>query len=411
MSCLKGLLIQSCFIVIMMVAIQLSPEQAAACYITQETGATETTAAENKPEDTEPGSVTPAAGQDDLATLKKKWQDLDQQLAATEAQYKQATDPAVQETIKKQYVSLTEQASALVIEMKQAAEASFVADPSNQEAAKTLVGIMMNDVEFGRDQEALRIGDLLIKGNVDPAFFKAAAGADRLSIDSKELFDEMTIRQIEAKADDLPRVKLKTNQGDIVVELFENQAPMAVGNFVNLVESGFYNGLKFHRVVEGFMAQGGDPEGNGTGGPDYNIPCECYTPEARRHFTGSLSMAHAGKDTGGSQFFLTFRRTKNLDGKHTVFGRVIEGTDLLDKLTRTYDFQTNQPLPDVTPDAIESAEVIRKRDHEYVPTKVGETEEPASTDPPAQPGKTDDGKTDDGEAAKQKDQDQENDQG
>lgn len=412
MSCLKGLLIQSCFIVIMMVAIQFSPEQAAACYITQETGATENNAAENKPEDTEPGSVTPDPGQDDLATLKKKWQDLDQQLAATEAQYKQATDPAVQETIKQQYLSLTEQASALVLEMKQAAEAGFVADPSNQEAAKTLVGIMMNDVEFGRDQEALRIGDLLIKGNVDPAFFKTAAGADRLSIDSKELFDEMTIRQIEAKADDLPRVKLKTNQGDIVVELFENQAPMAVGNFVNLVESGFYNGLKFHRVVEGFMAQGGDPEGNGTGGPDYNIPCECYTPEARRHFTGSLSMAHAGKDTGGSQFFLTFRRTKNLDGKHTVFGRVIEGTDLLDKLTRTYDFQTNQPLPDVTPDAIESAEVIRKRDHEYVPTKVGEAAEPASTDPPpSQPGKTDDGKTDDGESAKQKDQDQENDQG
>ena len=209
MSCLKGWLIQSCFIVIMMVAILLSPEQLAACYTTQETDAAENNASDNKPENTEPASVTPDAGQDDLATLKKKWQDLDQQLAATEAQYRQATDPAVQATIKKQYVSLTEQASALVLAIKQAAEASFVADPSNQEAAKTLVGIMMNDVEFGRDQEALRIGHVLIKGNVDPAFFKAAAGADRLSIDSKELFDEMTIRQIEAKADDLPQVNSK----------------------------------------------------------------------------------------------------------------------------------------------------------------------------------------------------------
>ena len=134
------------------------------------------------------------------------------------------------------------------------------------------------------------------------------------------------------------------------------------------------------------MAQGGDPDGNGTGGPGYNIACECYTPDARRHFTGSLSMAHAGRDTGGSQFFLTFRRTTPLDGKHTVFGRVIHGMDLLDQLNRTYDSQTNQPLPGVTPDVIESAEVLRKREHEYKPTKVGETEEPEATEPPkAQP--------------------------
>jgi cyclophilin family peptidyl-prolyl cis-trans isomerase len=372
-----------------MITLQLLPEPGCASCLPQEAETAESAQADQAPNPATTDAPPAESGTDDLANLKKKWQALDQQIVATETQYRQATDSTAQENIKKQYIALTEQANALVGEIKQAAEAGFTSDPNNQEAAKTLVGIMMNDAEFGRDQEALRIGDLLIKGNVDPALFKTAAGADRLSIDSKELFDELTVRQIEAKADDLPRVRLKTNQGDIVVELFENQAPIAVGNFVNLVESGFYNGLNFHRVIEGFMAQGGDPEGNGTGGPDYNIPCECYTPEARRHFTGSLSMAHAGKDTGGSQFFLTFRRTKSLDGKHTVFGRVIEGSDLLDKLTRTYDFQTNQPLPGVTPDQIVSAEVIRKRDHDYVPTKVGETEKPAASDPPpTQPGQS-----------------------
>ncbi|MCH2182041.1 MAG: peptidylprolyl isomerase [Mariniblastus sp.] len=405
MSCLSRLLVQCSLVAIVLITTQLLPEQGCACCLPQEAEAAKTSEAEEAPTPPETSPASAETGSDDLASLKKKWQALDQQIVAIETQYRQATDPTVQENIKKQYIALTEQANALVGQIKQAAETGFKADPNNQEAAKTLVGIMMNDAEFGRDQEALRIGDLLIQGNVDPALFKTAAGADRLSIDSKELFDELTIRQIEAKADDLPRVKLKTNQGEIVVELFENQAPMAVGNFVNLVENGFYNGLKFHRVIEGFMAQGGDPEGNGTGGPDYNIPCECYTPEARRHFTGSLSMAHAGRDTGGSQFFLTFRRTKSLDGKHTVFGRVIEGADQLDQLTRTYDFQTNQPLPGVTPDQIVSAEVIRKRDHAYVPTKVGETEAPAPNDPPpTQPGKT-------GEADTGKQDEPEKDQG
>ena len=135
---------------------------------------------------------------------------------------------------------------------------------------------------------------------------------------------EKAIREAEAKADDLPRVLLKTNKGDIVVELFENEAPNTVANFISLVKKGFYNGLTFHRVLHGFMAQGGDPTGDGTGGPGYSIACECYRPDYRHHFRGTLSMAHAGRDTGGSQFFLTFVPTPHLDGKHTAFGRVIE---------------------------------------------------------------------------------------
>ena len=132
---------------------------------------------------------------------------------------------------------------------------------------------------------------------------------------------EMAIRATEENEDDLPRVKIETTKGTIVVELFENEAPNTVANFVSLVESHFYDGTPFHRVIPGFMAQGGDPTGTGTSGPGYTIACECDLPDARKHFLGSLSMAHAGKDTGGSQFFLTFAPTEHLDGRHTVFGR------------------------------------------------------------------------------------------
>lgn len=177
---------------------------------------------------------------------------------------------------------------------------------------------------------------------------------------------EEAIRAAEAVADDLPRVKLTTNKGEIVIELFENEAPIAVANFITLVKKGFYDGLSFHRVLPGFMAQGGCPLGTGTGGPGYQIRCECYEPNARKpfrkHFRGSLSMAHGGQDTAGSQFFLTFVPTDHLDGKHTVFGRVIEGIEVLGNLQhRNPSGEGESP----TPDRIEKAEVLRDRGHDY----------------------------------------------
>ena len=100
---------------------------------------------------------------------------------------------------------------------------------------------------------------------------------------------EMAKREAETKADDLPRVKLSTSKGDVVVELFENEAPNTVANFIKLVEKGFYDGTPFHRVIGGFMAQGGDPTGTGTGGPGHVIECECGKADARLHFLGSSS--------------------------------------------------------------------------------------------------------------------------
>jgi len=180
---------------------------------------------------------------------------------------------------------------------------------------------------------------------------------------------EQAIRAKEAAAkgdQQLPRVKIQTSRGEIVLELFENEAPNTVANFISLVESKVYDGTRFHRVIPSFMAQGGDPlskddnpRNDGTGGPGYTIKCECYRPDARKHFRGSLSMAHAGKDTGGSQFFLTHLPTAHLNPNaeeqrgHTVFGRVVTGMDIVAALE--------------VGDEIESATVIRKRNHPYKP--------------------------------------------
>ncbi|MCE9604863.1 MAG: peptidylprolyl isomerase [Planctomycetia bacterium] len=190
----------------------------------------------------------------------------------------------------------------------------------------------------------------------------------------------------------MPRVLLKTNEGDIVLELFENEAPQTVGNFINLVEKGFYTNLPFHRVLHGFMAQGGDPKGDGTGGPGYDILCECYKDNHRLHFRGALSMAHSGKDTGGSQFFITFVPTAQLDGPavnpkntgtpHTVFGRVVSGFDVLAKLQKReppnsmHSFGPKAPLP--VPDKIVEAKVLNKRNHPYEPTKVATPKVPGA---------------------------------
>lgn len=193
---------------------------------------------------------------------------------------------------------------------------------------------------------------------------QASIEAERPKVDA-----EMAKRKADADADDRPRVTITTSKGDVVVELFEDDAPNTVANFISLVEKGFYDGTLFHRVIGGFMAQGGDPTGAGAGGPGHTIACECDLPTARKHFLGSLSMAHAGKNTGGSQFFLTFRPTEHLDNKHTVFGRVIEGFDVLPKLVRTQDNE-GESIPGASPDRIEKATVLRKRDHAYVPTTV-----------------------------------------
>ena len=121
-----------------------------------------------------------------------------------------------------------------------------------------------------------------------------------------------------------------TSRGLIKVELYADKAPLTVANFVNLVKHGFYDGLAFHRVIADFMVQGGCPEGSGRGGPGYRFEDE--TKNGVRHERGVLSMANAGPNTNGSQFFITHIKTDWLDGKHTVFGKVLEGLDVVDAI-------------------------------------------------------------------------------
>ena len=130
------------------------------------------------------------------------------------------------------------------------------------------------------------------------------------------------------------KAKITTNKGMMVADLYEDATPNTVANFVKLANNGFYNNLKFHRVIPNFVVQGGCPHGTGSGGPGYTIPCEHQSGQNQYHDRGVLSMSHAGPNTGGSQFFICHNRqnTQHLDGGHTCFGRVTEGLDVLDSI-------------------------------------------------------------------------------
>lgn len=131
----------------------------------------------------------------------------------------------------------------------------------------------------------------------------------------------------------MKKALIKTEKGDMKVEFYHEDAPNTVANFIKLSESGFYNGLTFHRVIPEFVIQGGCPQGTGVGGPGYKIDCE-LTGNNQYHDRGVLSMAHAGRNTGGSQFFVCHNRrnTQHLDRNHTCFGKVVEGVDIVDDI-------------------------------------------------------------------------------
>jgi cyclophilin family peptidyl-prolyl cis-trans isomerase len=339
-----------------------------------------------------------------------KWKPLIAEIGKLQSEFQtiSPTDQAGRTALVQKFEPLRKQAMDLAPVLRKSAEDAYQVNPTNKEVADLVFEFFASDFDEENNKEAWRMATMLRPNmvnfpdaNVKNEFFgrlaELAWRTNDFATSSAILHDEKllpnsaqvapmrqraeqydklwaaesAIRDAEAKADDLPRVKISTTKGDIVIELFENEAPNAVANFISLVEKKFYDGIAFHRVLPGFMAQGGDPltkdndpRNDGTGGPGYTIKCECTSPKARMHFRGSLSMAHAGLDTGGSQFFLTFVPTTGLDGKHTVFGRVIEGFDVLDKLQR---IDPQMPNPNIKPDVITSATVIRKRNHEYVP--------------------------------------------
>jgi cyclophilin family peptidyl-prolyl cis-trans isomerase len=355
---------------------------------------------------TETPAATPAAEEStaslqEFDTMYTEWVGIVEKMRAMQLEWKSAK-PDRRSEIEKEFNALRSQGEELRGKLYPNAEALFKADPKTNVKAGQFVA-MAGIMAFGADdyEEAARIFQVLIDSEYPNNQVYQYAGMSAFNIGSLEkaseylqkadtegvlddkgkdyLFRletfkpdweaEQAIRAKEEAAGDLPRVRFKLENGDVVLELFENEAPNTVANFVSLVEKGFYNGTPFHRVLQGFMAQGGDPKGDGTGGPGYRIECECKNPGYRKHFRGSLSMAkETAPDTGGSQFFITFVPTTGLDGQHTVFGRVVEGMDVVSKITRRNPEEPNQPEPD----KIISATVERKRPHDYKPKTLPE---------------------------------------
>ncbi|MFO7904079.1 MAG: peptidylprolyl isomerase [Planctomycetota bacterium] len=188
-----------------------------------------------------------------------------------------------------------------------------------------------------------------------------------MDVYKKEWKKEQELRETERLANDLPRVLLVTVRGEIELELFENEAPNTVANFIKLVEDGFYDGLTFHEVKPGVGAFSGCPLGDGTGSPGHFIRHEFEDAEPRVHFRGSLSTISEGPFANGSQFCITFLPTPQREGLSTVFGRVIRGMDVLARLQRRGGDSLSASTP---PDRIITAKVVRKRDHPYKPDRI-----------------------------------------
>jgi peptidylprolyl isomerase len=143
------------------------------------------------------------------------------------------------------------------------------------------------------------------------------------------------------------KITLETNEGETIIELYSSEMPITTGNFEKLVKEGFYEGVIFHRVIEGFMIQGGDPTGTGSGGPGYNIKDEFTQTNLDENNRGTISMANAGPNTGGSQFFINLVDNNYLDGKHPVFGKVVGGMNVVDAIARVSTDAQDRPLEEV----------------------------------------------------------------
>lgn len=151
---------------------------------------------------------------------------------------------------------------------------------------------------------------------------------------------------LQATNEKMTKVKLETNKGDIVIGLY-NDMPVTTANFKSLVKKGFYDGVIFHRVIEDFMIQGGDPQGTGMGGPGYTIKDEFTHEGGNKNNRGTISMANAGPDTGGSQFFINLADNNYLDPKHPVFGEVVEGMDVVDTIAKVDVDGNDRPLEEI----------------------------------------------------------------
>lgn len=358
-------------------------------------------------------AAKPGSKAKEFRELHKQMKDILAKLAALQIEYRTAKEDKLAD-IQQKYKELVTKGLKIEPQLIDAAQQAYKEAPNaDPEIVDFLFDVLREKLELDDYEPAAKIGKLLMDNKCDKkglanlagiaAFassdfataekyltlaekqgvYKSAARDDQqakigefylrtIPYYKKAWAREKIFRDREAKKNDLPRVLLKTTKGDIELELFEDQAPNTVANFISLVRSGFYKDVPFHRVLKGFMAQGGDPTGKGNGGPGYRIPDECQLPDHREHFRGTLSMAKTEyPDTGGSQFFLCFVPTAQLDGKHTVFGRVVSGMDVLAKIQRRNPDDQEAPRPD----KILDAKVIkspRRPVGDYKPKKMPE---------------------------------------
>ena len=249
----------------------------------------------------------------------------------------------------------------------------FKDNPENKYAEIFLARSGMLTNHFGT-----RISDLLLANQ--EFFIEEETVTDTEKILRQTLFylnevfkEELKLREQEAKADDLPRVEFETNLGNFTIELFENEAPNTVANFISLTEAKHFDDLLFHTVIHQTAAETGKFEdGFIPRQIGYTIPDEHDKPEHRKIFAGSVAMYRDRPNSADSRFFVALAPLPNLNGTQTVFGRVIEGMDTVYRLNKTYKIEEEEQIKivDAVADRVISAKVLRKRDHEYLPKKV-----------------------------------------
>ena len=180
-----------------------------------------------------------------------------------------------------------------------------------------------------------------------PFILFLAAGCAGQAKTEKAAAGNQAAPSVKEEPSNVVKIKIETSMGDIEADLFKKEAPKTVENFVKLVNQGFYNGIIFHRVIPDFMIQTGDPTGTGMGGPGYTFADE-FSPDLHHDKPGVLSMANSGPNTNGSQFFITLAATPWLDGKHAIFGRVVEGQEVVDQIAAAPRNAQDRPRPDIT---------------------------------------------------------------
>ncbi|MEZ6138867.1 MAG: peptidylprolyl isomerase, partial [Pirellulaceae bacterium] len=319
-------------------------------------------------------------------------------------QFNVSESPAEERKLKEQWYEQLGVGHKLHAEMIEAAAAEYKANPDGRRGlANMLHSALKHNFEDDRLEGMLGVAETLIKNNYPSEELElyAAMSAfgvsnydaakpylqnlaqdgklsaeltvmlEELDIAKKDWEQELKYREQDAQGEPLPRVLIRTTKGNIELELFENQAPDTVGNFIYLAEKGFYDHLTFHRVLEHFMVQGGCPNGDGRGGAEWQIYDENGKPDSRKFFRGTISMALGDPpNSASSQFFITLVPTPQLNERFTAFGRVVDGIDVLSNINRINPDKKDKNAPAVIPDEIITIEVLSKRNHEYKPNKV-----------------------------------------